>query len=169
MLRKSLFLLLVGMAAAAVFIYSGRYDISATTPHWKLVKTAISMTVDRSVKHHAKGIVAPELEDTAMVRLGFGHYREMCVECHGAPGVERSEFAEGLYPKAPKLKGAADEWTAAELYWMTKNGIKMSGMPAFGKTHSEHELWAIVAFLKKLPAMDSSAYAAYTAASPESE
>jgi mono/diheme cytochrome c family protein len=167
MLKKWLILILLAIAAAAAFIYSGRYDISAVHPHWKIVKAVISQTVDHSVKHHARGISAPGLEDTSMIRLGFGHYREMCVQCHGAPGVAPSEFAQGLYPKAPKLKRAAVEWSPAELYWMTKNGIKMSGMPAFGPTHDEHELWAIVAFLQKLPAMDSAAYALFQSASPE--
>lgn len=167
-MKKLLALILLLLAAGFAFIYSGTYDISAATPHWPIVKRLISLTMDNSVKHHAKGIVAPNLDDTAMINLGFSHYQEMCVDCHGAPGVSASEFAKGLYPKAPRLKHPAEEWSPAELYWMTKYGIKMSGMPAFGSTHDEHELWSIVAFLKKLPAMDSAGYAAYAEAAGKS-
>src|SRR3954463_3449081 len=169
MIRKFLILVILVAGAAAFFIYTGSYDVSAATPHWSFVKQIISTTVDKSVKHHARDIAAPNLDDTAMVRLGFEHYQEMCVDCHGAPGVKPEEFAQGLYPKAPRLKHPAEEWSPAELYWMTKYGIKMSGMPAFGDTHNEHELWSIVAFLKKLPAMDSAGYAAYTAAAAKSD
>jgi len=165
-MKKLLFLIVVLAVAGLAYIYSGRYDISATTPHWTIVKRLISITVDHSVKHHAEGITAPNLDDTAMVRLGFEHYQEMCVDCHGAPGVKPEEFAQGLYPKAPRLKHPAEEWSPAELYWMTKYGIKMSGMPAFGDTHNEHELWSIVAFLKKLPSMDSAAYAQFKSLIP---
>jgi len=163
-LKKLFTLVLLLLIAGFAFIYSGIYDISAATPHWPIVKRLISMTMDNSVKHHAKGITAPNLEDTAMVNLGFSHYQEMCVDCHGAPGVPASEYAKGLYPKAPKLKHPAEEWSPGELYWMTKYGIKMSGMPAFGSTHDDHELWSIVAFLKKLPSMDSAGYAGYMVA-----
>lgn len=165
-MKKLLLLIAVLIVLGFMFIYSGRYNIAASEPHWPLVKKLISITVDQSVKHHAEHIAAPNLDDTAMVRLGFEHYQEMCVDCHGAPGVKPEEFAQGLYPKAPKLKGSAEEFSAGELYWMTKYGIKMSGMPAFGVTHDEHELWSIVAFLKKLPAMDSAAYARYKALTP---
>ena len=50
--------------------------------------------------------------------------------------------------------------TAAELFWVTKNGIKMTGMPAWGKTHGDDELWPVIAFLAKLPELDSDAYEA---------
>lgn len=165
-MKKLLFLIVVLAVAGLAYIYSGRYDVSAATPHWPIVKRLISLTVDQSVKHHAREITAPNLDDTAMVRLGFEHYQEMCVDCHGAPGVKPEEFAEGLYPRAPKLKRSAEEFSPGELYWMTKYGIKMSGMPAFGATHDEHELWSIVAFVKKLPGMDSAAYAGYKAHGP---
>jgi mono/diheme cytochrome c family protein len=158
-LKKLFTLLLLLVLAGLVFIYSGIYDISAANPHWPLVKRLISMTVDNSVKHHAKAITAPNLDDTAMINIGFSHYQEMCVDCHGAPGVPASEYAKGLYPRAPRLKHPAEEWSPSELYWITKYGFKMSGMPAFGSTHDEHELWSIVAFLKKLPSMDSAGYA----------
>ena len=61
-----------------------------------------------------------------------------------APGAPDSQINQSLYPKAPNLAAAAKDWTPAELYVVTKNGIKMSGMPAWGPTHSEEELWSLV-------------------------
>ena len=45
-----------------------------------------------------------------------------------------------------------------ELYWIIKHGLKMTGMPAFGETHPEEQLWGIVAFLRRLPSLDARTY-----------
>ncbi len=82
----------------------------------------------------------------------------MCSGCHSTPGVEQNEVVKSFYPRPPKLVRVINEWTPSELFWMTKNGIKMSGMPAFGTTHSDKEIWAIVAFIQKLPAMTKEQY-----------
>lgn len=146
------FLVLAG-AALFILIYSGAYNIAATEPHSKLTRQALHTAMERSVRSHAEGIEAPALDDESLVKTGFVHYREMCVTCHGAPGVPPSEIGKGLNPEPPDLveEMQEGEWNAAELYWITKHGIKMSGMPAFGPTHSEEELWAIVAFMQALP------------------
>jgi len=136
-----------------IYIYSGSYNISATVPHNKLTRWVIGITTDNSIKHHSKDIQVPNLNDNAMIKLGAEHYKEMCVDCHGAPGIHQDEIAKGLYPKPPMLAKTVHEWTPAELFWMTKNGIKMTGMPAWGPTHTDDKIWALVAFMEKLPAM----------------
>ena len=82
----------------------------------------------------------------------------MCVTCHGAPGVERGTLGKGINPKPPNLAKEAGEWSDRELFWITKHGIKLAGMPAFGVTHSDEELWAIVAFLRRLETMSAEEY-----------
>ena len=133
--------------------YSGVYNVAATYPDRGLMKWAMSTTMDRSVVRHARGIKVPPLDDPAMVRLGFQHFREMCVACHGAPGVEISEMGQGLSPQAPSLVETAGEWKPEELFWLTKNGVRMTGMPAWGKTHTDEQIWAVVAFTQGLPKM----------------
>jgi len=49
----------------------------------------------------------------------------------------------------------------SELFWITKNGIKMTGMPAFGKTHSDDKIWAIVSFIELLPNMTKEQYESF--------
>jgi mono/diheme cytochrome c family protein len=96
-----------------------------------------------------------------MINTGFAHYKEMCVTCHGAPGVQPDETGKGLYPKPPDLAKSIKGWTPAQLFWITKNGIKMTGMPSFGKTHNDEKIWAIVAFIEKLPGMTKDQYSTY--------
>jgi hypothetical protein len=93
-----------------------------------------------------------------MINEGFVHYDSMCAMCHGAPGLTDSVLHKGLYPQPPELYEEDEEWSASELFWITKNGIKMTGMPAYGPTHSDEEIWAIVAFLLRLPTLSGQDY-----------
>ncbi len=155
----ALLVLVIGLIL--LFIYSGVYNVAATAPHTRLTEWVLSTAMKHSVRRHARGIKPPPLSDSSLAQRGFHHYREMCVTCHGAPGASPSEIGKGLNPHAPELSEEVQEWTEAELYWITKHGIKMSGMPAFGPTHDEDELWAIVAFLKQLPSLSPEGYQAW--------
>ena len=147
------------IAGYLVFIYSGIYNISAMVPHNNLTLWMMNTVRENSIKHNADDkIKMPVLSDDSLVKMGFVHYREMCVSCHGAPGIKQSEFAEGLYPNPPMLSKVAKEWTPQQLFWITKNGLKMTGMPAFGPTHTDDMIWAIVAFTKTLPTMTKEQY-----------
>lgn len=142
-------LVLIG---AGAFIYSGLYDIAASEPHWGITRWAMETIRMRSIKAHAAGIAAPPgLDDPARIAMGTEHFSMHCAVCHGAPGVPRGEIAEGLYPSPPNLAAAAKLYSDAELFWIIKHGIKMTGMPGWSD-HSDDELWATVAFLKKLQA-----------------
>jgi mono/diheme cytochrome c family protein len=77
--------------------------------------------------------------------------------CHSAPGVETSELAKGMYPAPPVLTHTSKQWSPGELFWIIRNGIKMSGMPAW-PDHSDDDIWSIVAFLQKLPGMSEQDY-----------
>jgi mono/diheme cytochrome c family protein len=144
-------LVLVVVALAAVaFIFSGVYDVAASAPDTGLVEWALRTTQGRSVHRRAEQVQAPRLDDPDLIRTGLIEYHELCVVCHGAPGVPVSPAGQGLNPTPPELARESDEGETGELFWITKNGIKMTGMPAFGVTHSDEEIWAIVAFLKKM-------------------
>ncbi|MEO7558053.1 MAG: cytochrome c [Gammaproteobacteria bacterium] len=148
------------MGTALLVIYSGLYNVAATQPDNPLVRWALSTTSDHSISYHAKQIKAPLLTDAALIKEGLYHYREMCVPCHGRPGLYPTELNKGLNPRAPKLAESAKEFNASELFWVIKNGIKMTGMPAWGTSHSDDKIWAIVAFVKRLPALTPQEYVA---------
>jgi len=150
-----IFLLIVLGLIGYGFAYSGNYNVSATVPHSKFVVDLIVLTKERSIKHYSKDIVVPDLSDEERIKSGFVHYKDMCAGCHGSPGVEG---AEGFNPSPPDLAEKAEEWGPAELFWIIKSGIKMSGMPSFGHDHSDDEIWDIVAFLKKLPGISPEEY-----------
>ena len=72
-------------------------------------------------------------------------------------------MGQGLNPSPPDLAEAALEMSPAELFWVTKNGIKMTGMPAWGVTHDDDAIWPVVAFITKLPELDATQYQALLA------
>ncbi|MDX1650197.1 MAG: cytochrome c, partial [Myxococcota bacterium] len=63
-------------------------------------------------------------------------------------------------PEPPELAEEAAEWGDTELFWITKHGVRMTGMPAFGPTHADRELWDVVALVRRLPELSAGEYAA---------
>jgi mono/diheme cytochrome c family protein len=149
---------LVLAVGALVFISAGTYNVAATTPHTALARWLMNTTQERSVAARADEVPPQPPVDSAMLRHGFEEYREMCVTCHGAPGVERGALGKGINPEPPDLAKESAEWSDRELFWITKHGIKMAGMPAFGAAHSDEELWGIVAFVRRLESMSAEEY-----------
>lgn len=141
-----------------IYIYSGWHNVSAMNAESGMMKWVFNTTKNNSVESRLEDISVPDLKDSAMIKEGYVHYNEMCVSCHGAPGIEETELSKGLNPPAPYLVDEAAETDARELFWITKNGIKMTGMPAWGTTHSDEKIWAIVAFMKTLPDMTAEDY-----------
>ena len=150
----------VGAAAALVTIHGGLYNVSATEQHTAPVYWALEAGMRNAVKLRARDITPPELSGSALVQRGLVLHREACVQCHGAPGVPPGDAGKGLLPVPNNLVQTAREWSAAEIYWVTRHGLKMTGMPAWGMRFADDDLWAIVAFVKHLPRLSVADYEA---------
>jgi len=149
------------LIGGAIFIASGVYDVSARVPHWKVTFLILEGLREQSVSKYSKGIkTVPPLDDPVRASEGFSHFHETCRLCHGAPGYPRAEFAEGLYPQPPDLASdeIKNEVEDTGLFWMVENGLKMTGMPAFGDTHTNDQIWSIVAFVRELPKLNPQTY-----------
>lgn len=151
-------IVLIGPLAAVGFAWSGLYNVAATDTHWPVTRWLLETTVRRSVARQADGIVAPKLGAREQWLAGINDYEAMCSGCHTPPGSAPSAMAQGMYPSPPDLARAAEHMDAAELFWVTKHGIKASGMPAWGATHDDEALWQIVALVEQLPDMTGERY-----------
>lgn len=152
-------LLAVGIVLLAAF--SGFYNVAAGSPDTPVTSWFFRTVSDRSIRAHARGIVVPPLNDPGMVEKGFEEYEEMCATCHGAPGRSRSATGQGLNPAPPDLvSDRVSRLTDAELFWIVKNGIRRTGMPAYGPTHGDPVLWSLVAFVRKMQGMTAEQYSA---------
>jgi mono/diheme cytochrome c family protein len=146
------------------FIFSGVLNVAADDPHWAATQWLLEAARDRSIAARAGGIAVPPLDDPKLIAVGAEHYSEMCTKCHLAPGIKGSELRRGLYPRPPNLVEHGSDHGPQETFWIIKHGLKMTGMPAWGATHDDHDIWAIVAFLHKLPELSPEAYRAIVGA-----
>lgn len=164
-------LMVAGAAVAAgiAFVFSGWYDISATDQHLPPTYAAIRVTMERSIERRARDIVAPALGSREQLDRGLALYRAHCVQCHGAPGVAPEPFALALRPLPRPLMRSGKDRSPPFLFWTTKHGIKMTGMPAWEFRMGDEDIWAVVAFLRELPSLSPQAYAAWRTAAPVRE
>jgi len=154
--------LLVLAIGTAVFVGSGVYNIGADDHHTRIVLTIIEQLRNRSIAVRAHGIEVPNLGDPKNIAAGAQHYAALCIGCHLAPGVRKSEIRAGLYPHPPDL-AEEDVGDAQRAFWIIKHGIKMSAMPAWGKTLNDAAIWDIVSFVRQMPMMTPEAYQQLTA------
>ena len=158
------------LAAALILIpasvhYRGMFNVGADDEHWSITRRVLESVRERSIAVRAADIPVPVLRDERMIVEGAAHYDAMCSGCHLAPGIDRSELRDGLNPKPPDLTREAGKREPAQRFWIVKHGLKMTGMPAWGRTHDDANLWSIVAFLERLPLLDTAGYRALLASS----
>lgn len=158
----------VAVFGGLAFLYSGLYPMGADVPHTKAVYWALETLRERSIERATRDIVAPSLEEPQMLLSGGQDYNEMCSSCHLKPGVTTSDMNAGLYPQPPNLSltrmmNLDAKQRAARHFWYIKHGVKASGMPAWGGSHTDERIWAMVAFIQKMPSLTPEQYQILTA------
>jgi mono/diheme cytochrome c family protein len=160
-LRSGLLLAAAAGVLAATLIYAGAFNVAADVPHSALTYRVMEIIRDRSIAVRLGEIQVPALDDPALIAEGAKDYGDMCVACHLTPDRKDSEIRAGLYPQPPDLTEPIDVGPA-RMFWVIKHGIKMSAMPAWGRTHDDQRIWGIVAFLQQLPELTPDQYRALT-------
>jgi thiosulfate dehydrogenase len=158
-MKTLLFGLVLGVAAVlcGVYLYfSLGYAPVATSAlpmpfEERMAKMALHA---RIAKEAPSGVPVPA--DEGNLLAGAQLYREHCAACHGLNGRSETATAKGMFPKPPQFfqgHGVTDD-PAGETYWKAKNGIRLTGMPAYGPSVSEQQLWQVsllLAHADKLP------------------
>ncbi|MDE2362571.1 MAG: cytochrome c [Hyphomicrobiales bacterium] len=157
-------LAIVGALVAAGFFFGGFYDISAAIQDPPALASAIVRVRNASIERHAADRAPANFNDDSRLHDGARAFANAgCVNCHGAPGVKWAKFSEGLNPDPPDLKEVAGELDPSEIFWIVKNGIRMTGMPSFGAAgFGDDEIWSIAAFVKKIGGVSDADFAAWT-------
>src|SRR5690606_35032220 len=142
----------LGVVAGGLLVaWSGVYNIAASKGHWAITRAFLSFGMRNSIEFHAAATKAPALDHIALVQRGAGHYQGGCAPCHGAPGEPPSPITRDMLPEPPVLAGVVPQWKPRELFWIVKHGLKYTGMPAWPAPKRDDEVWAVVAFLNRLP------------------
>lgn len=151
LIKGLVIVVIIGSAGGIAFSYSGIFDVSATVSDSAPVKWLLENTRKHSILKRSKNIESKELSDVESLGGAAKAYLEMCAGCHSAPGSNTFLGAKDMNPPPPELVDLSNQRTPEELFWVIKNGIRMTGMPAWGRTHSDKEIWELVALIKHLP------------------
>jgi len=140
------------------FVQSGIFNVAATIKDGPVITWLLTTTMKKSVERRAQNIEVPDINNDEMILAGLSDYVSMCAQCHGEPEKPPGFLTQGLNPPPPNLKHLTEAGTAAEMFWIISNGIRMTGMPAFGKTHKPEEIWPVVSFIQSAKGITSSDY-----------
>ncbi len=158
-------LAIIASIAAAGFFLGGFFNVGAGWEDPRPVAWALVRARTASIERHAPGGAPVAADLAAELRAGAKAFLARgCTQCHGGPGVDWAKFSEGLNPGPPDLKEIAPDLTVGQIFWVVKNGIRMTGMPGFGAVGVEDpEIWSIAAFVKKLPEVTEAQFKEWTA------
>ena len=129
-------------------------------PHFEVwaAKTSLHATLRRS----APRVTDPLPATTENLVAGVKLYAQNCAVCHGDANANATNVADGLYQKPPQLaKEGVEDDPDGVTYWKLRHGIRWTGMPAFGKTLSEKQLWQVTLFLKTMDHLPPAAQKAW--------
>lgn len=154
-------LLLAGLVLATLglgallFVAAGGAPIAASEGHWPVTNWFLRFAMRRAVDVRSNGLRVPALDDPALLVRGAGHYATGCMPCHGAPGEAVSPVVRRMLPVPPELARERSTLAAEELFWIIRHGIKYTAMPGWVAPEREDEIWAMVAFVQRLPELDA--------------
>ena len=155
-LLGALFTVFVAIVGVFAVVTSGVVNVGADQEHSPMMFSFLETARNRSIANASKDIVVPDLEKVD-ISSGGADYKDMCAGCHLSPGVAQTDFSESLYPKPPNftkadiVKRYQTEDGAKQGFWAIKHGIMASGMPAWGASHDDDRMWAMVAFIRAFP------------------
>jgi mono/diheme cytochrome c family protein len=161
-------LAILAAIGAAVFFFGGFYNIAATEPDLGVVAWALEHVREASIGRHATTLPPSGFDSPDNIQAGARAFAARgCANCHGAPGVTWTKFSEGLHPDPPDLKDIVKDIEAKDIFWVVRNGINMTGMPAFAaNVANEMEIWQITAFVKKIGDVSEAEYKTWVDAGP---
>ncbi len=145
----ALLLILAGLAFVAY-----QFNLSALNEPGQ-TETYLATRAKRwLVGKSARGPLPPAPpSNSSNAALGEMDFMEDCATCHGKDGRKPTDIGRWMYPRSLDLGSpGVQQWSDAELFWIIKNGIRLSGMPGFGKIHSDKEIWNLVQYVRSLGA-----------------
>ncbi len=148
-------LVVVSALAGASYVVIRRGFSAREEP--SMIEAFVAKRVRRmSMPSAARDLKNPVANSPAALAAGMAHFADHCAICHGNDGRGKTLFGKGLYPKPPDMSAAdTQNLTDGELYYVIENGIRLTGMPAFGEAEvgsgQDEESWHLVTFIRHLP------------------
>lgn len=154
-LRALLFLIVMGAVALGAVTYSISRRGLGTRAEPSRVEEFIARRLRRlATPAAARSMTNPVQPAQAVLEEGLEHFADHCALCHANDGSGDTEIGRGLYPPAPDMRAApTQDLSDGELFSIIENGVRLTGMPAWGTGTPEGERasWALVHFIRRLP------------------
>jgi mono/diheme cytochrome c family protein len=146
---------LIALVVLVVIVGLLRFNLNALDDPGRL-ETLAAGRARQFFIHRAssQGIPAPPTDRKASIANGSTLYGVDCGMCHGADGHAQTPMGRWMYPRAADLTGQdVQTYSDQELFWIVKNGIRLSGMPGFAKVESDEHIWNLVHYVRTLPGL----------------
>jgi mono/diheme cytochrome c family protein len=157
MLKRTLWI----AAVIVVFVLAGGvlatwFNLSALPEPGKIETALATKAKHFYVRRASRNVLPLDVHDERMsIEEGDKLFGTDCSECHGYTGRKPSDAGRWMYPRAADLGSAeVQSYSDRELFWIVKNGIRLSGMPAFGRVESDAHIRNLVRFLRTLPSKE---------------
>jgi mono/diheme cytochrome c family protein len=162
------FLVLVA-AAAGLLIVQGRGVSARPEPSAVEKRAALFMRAWLTPSTY-KGLKNPVSDTEENFVAAREHFADHCASCHGNDGSGNTEMGRSLYPKAPDMRVRTQQLSDGEIFYFIENGIRLTGMPAWGTGTPEGERasWQLVNFIRRMPKLTPADIAAMEAFNPTS-
>lgn len=141
------------VACAFLYMKYAMHGFSARGQPSRIEAMLATYARDTAIPDSAKKMVNPVADSAEVEHQALAHFADHCAVCHANNGSGNTMFGNGLYPKPPDLRGRTQSMTDGEIFFIIENGIRMSGMPAFGGQESDtaDDTWKLVRFIRHLP------------------
>jgi mono/diheme cytochrome c family protein len=153
-MKRWILAILIALALAVVVVIVGLNQIRLDALQEPgQVETSLATVVKQFlVRRSSREGIPPaptNLQDS--IAEGDKLYATDCSMCHGSDGHTPSDSGRWMYPRASDLTSSpVQRYADRELFWIVKNGIRLSGMPAFGRVESDEHIWNLVHYLRTL-------------------
>ena len=149
--------LMVAIVIVLIIIAAGAYAVMhvniSTLPEPGPFETAIATKAkDWYISRAARGSLPPApTNDASSVSAGETLFGMGCATCHGQDGHKPTPIGKAMYPRVPDLGSPeVQEMSDRELFWVIRNGIRLSGMPGFAKVESDEQIWTLAYYVRSL-------------------
>jgi mono/diheme cytochrome c family protein len=144
--------LLALFAGGIGYLKLGLAEVQADLPPSRWEKSLMTSAVHASVRRRAPEVANPVAPTDENLIAGGKLYANECAGCHGTPG-KPDESSDTLYPPAPAFPAAGTQYSEAQIFWVAKHGIRLSGMFANGKWDADQKLWTITAYIARIKSL----------------
>jgi len=135
------------------WVFAHTWSIGANNSPGAIERMVASHTKSFFVKRAASaGLPQESASSPDSISNGHTIYGGSCAGCHGYDGRTPTTLGRSMSPRAPSLAGeGAQSWSDGELFVIVRDGLRMTGMPAFGSVHQSDEIWDVVHYVRSIP------------------